>query len=142
MLTLEPISPFPFSSKSTFFGNKNSCDGHISFPPNKNTGPFHHSKKLFNLPNEHSLVRISAVFKDIGTKPQFSTTIFFRIVSTLFWTQIFHSLRLCQIHHNTICESIQKKNLLLQKPLSRLPTSQIPSICSTTNKQPLTLTVE
>ena len=108
-LALEPISRFLFPSKSTFFGNKNSCDGHISFLPYKNSGSFHHNKQLFNLPTEHSLAQISVGFKDVGTKPHFSTTTFSRIVSTLFWTQIFHSLRLCRIHHNAICESVQQK---------------------------------
>ena len=87
IVTLETTSLLPFYSKSTFFGNKNSCDGHISFLPNKNSGPFHHNKQLFNLPTEHSLVQISAGFKDVGTKPQFSTLTFSRIVSILFWSR-------------------------------------------------------
>ena len=94
-LTQETTSLLPFSSKFTFLGNKNSCDGHISFPPSKNSGPFHHNKQIFTLPTEYSLVQISAGFKDVGTKPQFSTLTFSRIVSSLFWIQIFHSLHLC-----------------------------------------------
>ena len=71
MLALEPITPFLFSSKSTFFGNKNSCHGRMSLPANKNYGPFHHNRQLSNLPNEHSLVQVSAGFRDVGTKPHF-----------------------------------------------------------------------
>ena len=88
-MTLETTSLLPFSSKSTFFGNKNSCDGHVSFPPNKNSGPFHHNKQLYNLLTEHSLVQISAGFKT----PIFYVNIC--LTSTLFWTQIFRSLSLC-----------------------------------------------
>ena len=76
---------------------------------NKNSGPCHHNKQLLNLPTEHSLVQISAGFKGVGTKPQISTTNFSYIVSTLFWAQIFHSLPLCRIHHNAVCESVQQK---------------------------------
>ena len=139
-LILEPISPLLFSSKYSFFDDKNYCDGQISFLPNKNSGPCHHykqkfrsvppqqtkmpvratttnknagpcyhNKQLLNLPTEHSLVQISAGFKDVGTKPQFSRTTFPCIVSTLFWAQIFHSLPPCWIHHNAICESVRQK---------------------------------
>ena len=91
---------------------------HISFPPNKNSGPFHHNEQLFNLPTKHSFVQISAGFKDVGTKPQFSTTTFSRIVSTLFWTQIFHSLHPCRIYHIAICESVQQKILFKETSFS------------------------
>ena len=56
-------------------------------PAKQKFGPFHHNKQLFNLPTEHSLVQISAGFKDVGTKPQFSTLTFSRIVSILFWSR-------------------------------------------------------
>ena len=121
-----------FSSKSTFFSKKNFCDGHISFPPKKNFGPFHHKKQLFSLPMKHSLIQISAGFKDVGTKPQFSTLSFSCIASTLFYASA-KSIKTQSAN--------PPNNFFLQKPLSPLPTSQIPSIYSATNK-PLTLTAE
>ena len=112
----------------------------MSLPANKNYGPFNHNRQLSNLPNQHSPVQVSAGFRDVGTKPQLSTTAFSRIATTLFWTLycIFYASA-----ESTTAQSANpaNKKSSLQKPLSRLPTSQIPSFCSTANK-PLTLTAE
>ena len=75
-LTQETTSLLPFSSKFTFLGNKNSCDGHVSFPPSKNSGPFHHNKQLFTLPTEYSLVQISWIQRCRYKTPIFYINIF------------------------------------------------------------------
>ena len=117
MLALELNSPFVYSSKSIFFWEQELLWWQHLFLPNKNSGRFHHNKELFNSPNEHFLVQISARLRNVHSE----TPIFYDTILTyclLFWTQIFHSLRLFRIHHSPICESAQRNIFIAETSFS------------------------
>ena len=69
-LILEPISPLLFSSKYSFFDDKNYCDGQISFLPNKNSGPCHHYKQKFrSVPPQQTKMPVRATTTNKNAGP-------------------------------------------------------------------------